>query len=276
MTPDFLNYFCITIQFDMNKHIEQIQTATKDLSQQIVNHPSYKEIKDISGVRTFMEHHIYAVWDFMSLLKALQINLTCTQIPWMPTGSPQVRFLINEIVCGEESDIAYGREGHISHFELYQEAMEQSGASRKGIDELLSAISSGVLVKDAIEQAEIPLAAKSFLNFTFEVIETNKPHIIAAVFTFGREDLIPNMFHTIVGDINERFPNQVDIFKYYLDRHIEVDGDHHSHLALEMVSELCGNDEQKWKEAQEYTIRAMQSRIELWNGVHEAILADAI
>lgn len=260
----------------MNKHIEQIQTATKDLSQQIVNHPSYKEIKDISGVRTFMEHHIYAVWDFMSLLKALQINLTCTQIPWMPSGSPQVRFLINEIVCGEESDIAYGREGHISHFELYLEAMEQSGASRTGIDELLHAISSGISVSDAIHQAEIPQSAKNFLNFTFEVIATNKPHIIAAVFTFGREDLIPNMFHTIVGDINERFPNQVDIFKYYLDRHIEVDGDHHSHLALEMVSELCGNDEQKWQEAQEYTLRAMQSRIELWNGVHEAIVAETI
>ena len=260
----------------MNKHIEDIQTATEELRQQIVNHSAYKEINDISGVRTFMEHHIYAVWDFMSLLKALQIKLTCTQIPWLPTGSPQVRFLINEIVCGEESDIAYGKEGHMSHFELYLEAMEQSGASRKGIDDLLTFVGSGISVTEAIERVDIPQSAKSFLNFTFEVIATDKPHIIAAVFTFGREDLIPNMFHTIVGDINERFPNQVDVFKYYLDRHIEVDGDHHSHLALEMVSELCGTDEQKWKEAHEYTIRALQSRIELWDGVNEAILETTI
>lgn len=261
---------------DMNKHIENIQAATEELRQQIVNHPAYKEINDISGVRTFMEHHIYAVWDFMSLLKALQIKLTCTQIPWVPTGSPQVRFLINEIVCGEESDIAYGKEGHMSHFELYLEAMEQSGASRKGIDDLLALVGNGIPVTEAIEKVNIPQVAKNFLNFSFEVIATDKPHIIAAVFTFGREDLIPNMFHTIVGDINERFPNQVDVFKYYLDRHIEVDGDHHSHLALEMVSELCGSDEQKWKEAQEYTIRALQSRIELWNGVNAAILAETV
>lgn len=260
----------------MNKHIEQIQTVTEDLRQQIVNHPSYKSINNIEGIQTFMEHHIYAVWDFMSLLKALQINLTCTQIPWMPTGSPQVRFLINEIVCGEESDIAYGKEGHVSHFELYLDAMEQSGASRTGIDELLNLVTQGISVTEAIEKADIPEAAKNFLNFTFEVIATNKPHVIAAVFTFGREDLIPNMFHTIVGDMNKRFPNQVDVFKYYLDRHIEVDGDHHSHLALEMVSELCGNDEQKWQEAKEYTLRALQSRIELWNGVQEAIEATVV
>jgi len=259
----------------MNTHIQKIQTTTETLRAQIVNHPSYKHITDLNGVRTFMEHHIYAVWDFMSLLKTLQIKLTCTTLPWMPTSSPQVRFLINEIVCGEESDIAYGREGHMSHFELYIEAMQQSGASTSGIDELLKLITNGMSVEEAIETAAIPEAGKNFLRFTFEVIATDKPHVIAAVFTFGREDLIPNMFHTIVGDINERFPNQVDIFKYYLDRHIEVDGDHHSHLALEMVSELCGTDETKWQEAQAYTKLALESRIELWNGVLDAIQVPA-
>lgn len=255
----------------MNAHIQRIQTSTEALRAQIVNHPSYKEITDLNGIKTFMEHHIYAVWDFMSLLKALQIKLTCTSLPWMPTSSPQVRFLINEIVCGEESDIAYGREGHCSHFELYLEAMEQSGASCVGINQLLGLVSKGMSIEKAIEQSDIPEVGKDFLRFTFEVINTDKPHVIAAVFTFGREDLIPNMFHTIVGDINERFPNQVDIFKYYLDRHIEVDGDHHSHLALEMVTELCGNDQIKWDEAEAYTKRALESRIALWNGVLDAI-----
>jgi len=255
----------------MNKHIQEIQSASAALSEQIVNHPAYKSINDIEGIQTFMEHHIYAVWDFMSLLKALQIQLTCTTLPWVPVGSAKARFLINEIVCGEESDIAFEREGNVSHFELYLEAMAQSGASTAGIDDLLKKVVNGMSVEEAIATSHIPEAGKAFLRFTFEVIDTKKPHVIAAVFTFGREDLIPNMFHTIVSDVHERFPDQVSIFKYYLDRHIEVDGDHHSHLALEMVSELCGNDEQKWQEAKEYTLRALQSRIELWNGVQEAI-----
>jgi pyrroloquinoline quinone (PQQ) biosynthesis protein C len=260
----------------MNKHIQDIQTASAELSQQIVNHPAYKSINNIEGIQTFMEHHIYAVWDFMSLLKSLQIQLTCTTLPWVPVGSAKARFLINEIVCGEESDIAFEKEGNISHFELYLEAMAQCGASREGIDQLLEKVIAGTSIEDAIASSDIPECGKSFLRFTFEVIDTKKPHVIAAVFTFGREDLIPNMFHTIVNDINERFPNQVSIFKYYLDRHIEVDGDHHSHLALEMVSELCGDDDQKWEEAKTYTLRALQSRIELWNGVKEAIEANTV
>lgn len=255
----------------MNSSIERIQSATAAIRAQIVNHPSYNTIQNLADVKTFMEYHIYAVWDFMSLLKSLQRQLTCTDVPWVPVGAPQVRYLINEIVCGEESDVAYGKNGHASHFELYLEAMAQSGASRTGIAELLSLLESGKPIDQAIEIATIPAHAKDFLRFTFEVIATRQPHIIAAVFTFGREDLIPNMFHTIVSDLNERFPDQIDIFKYYLDRHIEVDGEHHSHLALEMVTELCGNDAKKWEEAETYVLRALESRSHLWDGVALAI-----
>lgn len=255
----------------MNAHIKKIQEATAELQQKIINHPTYKAIKTIDDVKHFMEHHIYAVWDFMSLLKSLQSSLTCTQVPWFPVGSAKVRFLINEIVCGEESDVAFQREGNISHFELYLEAMAQIGASRESIDLLLQQLQAGVPLHTAIAQSNIPEHAQRFLNFTFEVIATNKPHIIAAVFTFGREDLIPNMFLSIVNDINEQFPDQIATFKYYLDRHIEVDGDHHSHLALEMVSELCGDDNEKWEEAKSYVLRSLESRIILWDGVLKAV-----
>lgn len=261
----------------MNPHISQLQSKTASLSDTIVQHAAYTAINNLEDVRIFMEHHIYAVWDFMSLLKALQRELTCTDIPWMPVGDGNLRYLINEIVTGEESDRAFEDGGsHKSHFELYLEAMQQCGASTKGIDGLFTFLAQGKTITEAIELAEMPEAAKQFLQFTFEVIATGKPHIIAAVFTFGREDLIPNMFHTIVGDINNHFPNQVEIFKYYLDRHIEVDGDHHSLLALQMVETLCGNDDTKWNEAQFYVERALKSRIALWDGVLATIQAAAI
>lgn len=254
----------------MNSYIEQIRISTEDLREQIVHHPSYSAIKDMEDIKVFMEHHIYAVWDFMSLLKALQISLTSTSIPWLPVGNPDVRYLINEIVTGEESDV--DQQGNrMSHFELYLQAMEQCGADTSSISRLLDQIRAGYTFAKAAPGMDIPGKALDFMKFTFEVIETGKPHVIAAVFTFGREDLIPHMFHTIVGDLNERFPGQVSIFKYYLDRHIEVDGDHHSQLALEMVSELCGNDNKKWEEAEAYVSRALQSRISLWDGVLETL-----
>lgn len=251
----------------MRPEIQKIQTSLNPIREQIVNHETYKAIKSLDDLKVFMEHHIYAVWDFMSLLKSLQNLLTCTQVPWVPQGNPQARYLINEIVCGEESDIAYGKPGHLSHFELYVEAMQQIGASTAGIDAVLAELGRGSSIDEVLKMDVIPNHAQDFLRFTFDVIATQKPHIIAAVFTFGREDLIPKMFHTIVQDMHTQFPEQVDIFKYYLDRHIEVDGDHHGHLALEIITELCGEDATKWHEVETYAIRSLEARNHLWNGV---------
>jgi pyrroloquinoline quinone (PQQ) biosynthesis protein C len=95
--------------------------------------------------------------------------------------------------------------------------------------------------------------------------------VLSAIFTFGREDLIPDMFMALVNDLNQRFPEKIAAFKYYLDRHIEVDGDHHSHLALQMTAELCGNDENKWEEATQASMEALRLRNNLWTGVLDEI-----
>src|SRR5690606_15785274 len=81
--------------------------------------------------------HVYAVWDFMSLLKALQINLTCTTTPWIPIGNPQIRYLINEIVLAEETDIDQAG-NRLSHYEMYIDAMKDLGANISHIEGLIN------------------------------------------------------------------------------------------------------------------------------------------
>ncbi|MGV3547297.1 MAG: DUF3050 domain-containing protein [Pedobacter sp.] len=258
----------------MNSQIEKINLATADLKAHIVNHKVYTQISDLPALRIFMEHHIYAVWDFMSLLKALQISLTCTTLPWFPVGNAKTRQLINEIVAGEESDL--DEKGNIkSHFELYVDAMEQVGANTQPIKKFISALQSGASFQNAYEVANVPLAAQQFMDNTFAIINAGKNHATAAAFTFGREDLIPNMFHTMVNDLNSKHPERVTIFKYYLDRHIEVDGDHHSHLALEMTSELC-HTTTPWDEASATVREALQQRINLWDAALMEIENSAI
>lgn len=255
----------------MNKHIEKIERTIEPLRQQIINHPVYDAMKDIDDLKTFMQYHVFAVWDFMSLLKALQNNLTCTSIPWFPKGDAETRHLINEIVLGEESDL--DAEGNRkSHFELYLDAMQQCGADTKQIAIFIASLKETGDFNLAFDTARIAPEVKHFVEFTFEIINSKRDHLQSAIFTFGREDLIPGMFRSIVDDIDKNFPNSVSIFKYYLERHIEVDGDHHSHLALQMTSNLCGDDEQVWKEAENAIIKSLQMRIELWNGVHKQIL----
>lgn len=252
--------------------IERLKAGIEPLRKQLIEHPLYKHINSLDELSVFMEHHVFAVWDFMSLLKSLQQKLTCTTVPWMPIGSANTRYLINEIVTGEESDIdEHGN--RTSHFELYLKAMEQAGSSANAINDLFDELNYGKQVDEALIIANIPKAARKFVQHTFDVIETNKSHIIAAVFTFGREDLIPGMFINIVKELNEQLPGKVETLLYYLQRHIEIDGDHHSNLAYEMTAELCGDDDQKWQEAFIAVIEALTVRIALWDGILAAIKA---
>ena len=85
--------------------LHQVLQKIGPLQEKIVNHPLYSHIQRPIDLHRFMEHHVFAVWDFMSLLKALQIKLTGTNLPWVPVGDPEIRYLINEIVLAEETDL---------------------------------------------------------------------------------------------------------------------------------------------------------------------------
>ena len=259
----------------MNEHIKKIQKNIEPLRQEIINHKVYSVINDLDSLKLFMQFHVYAVWDFMSLLKSLQNNLTCTSVPWFPKGSAETRHLINEIVVGEESDVDLDG-NRKSHFELYIDAMNQCGANTQSIEQFIAELKISQDFFKAFSISKTPLAASEFVNFTFKIINSEKAYLQSAIFTFGREDLIPGMFMSIINDIHKNFPNDISIFKYYLERHIEVDGDHHSNLALQMTSNLCGEDEDKWKEAEQATIESLKKRIALWDGVYEQITLKSI
>jgi len=255
----------------INSQIARIQTVIEPLRQEIINHKVYSVINDIEDLKIFMQYHVYAVWDFMSLLKSLQIGLTSTTTPWFPVGNANTRYLINEIVTGEESDVD-GNGIRKSHYEMYLEAMNQCGADTTAVNKFTDALKATGSFDTAYKTADVPKEAREFMDFSFEVIDGKLSHLQSAAFTFGREDLIPNMFVSIVRDLNQKFPGELSLIKYYLERHIEVDGDHHSHLALEMTAELCGENEAYWKAAEEISLGALQQRINLWNGVYDEIV----
>lgn len=254
----------------MNERILQLKAKIEPLRKEIVDHKVYNLIQDIDDLKIFMEYHVFAVWDFMSLLKSLQNFLTCTSIPWFPVGSAETRFLINEIVVGEESDLD-SEAIRKSHFELYLDSMIQCGADTDQIVLFINYLKRTKNLEESLKKSHVPLEVSDFVDFTFKVIDSQKSYLQSAVFTFGREDLIPDMFHSIVSDIYKNFPEKVSVFKYYLERHIEVDGDHHSHLALEMTANLCGDNDEFWEEAEFVTIEALKMRIKLWDGVYREI-----
>ncbi|MBO0331034.1 DUF3050 domain-containing protein [[Muricauda] lutisoli] len=249
---------------------ENLQQELGSLREQLKNHPLYAQLESVSDIKTFMESHVYAVWDFMSLLKALQQHLTCVGLPWHPEKDTSVARFINEIVLEEESDFNEKGEAK-SHFEMYLDAMQEVHADTEKVRAIISSFTDLETVSTKIEAAELNQAEKNFLQFTFEVINSQQPHLIAAAFTFGREDLIPDMFLGIIEQSGEHGAGKYKKLEYYLKRHIELDGDEHGPLALRMIKALCGSDDQKWNDVLEYSKQALHYRIELWDSIAEKL-----
>lgn len=253
-------------------NIQQINLLIQEDRNKLLNHSLYNKIVNIDHLQKFLEGHVYAVWDFMSLLKALQQKLTCTTTPWFATENPETRYLINEIVLAEESDLAIDG-SRLSHFEMYIDAMESSEANTQIVLSFIKEVKKGSSIFEVIENSNLHKNIKSFLNFTFKVIENGKSHEIAAAFTFGREDLIPDMFTQILKNFQINFPEK-DLSKliYYFERHIELDADEHGPMAFKMIDYLCGNDEEKWNDVLLISKEALNKRYLLWNAIEEQIM----
>jgi hypothetical protein len=240
----------------------ELISSLTPMQEKLGEHPLYRSITSLDALQLFMQSHVYAVWDFMSLLKALQRELTCVTLPWVPSADPVSRRLINEIVLGEETDEYEGQP--LSHYELYLHAMQSCGADIAPMQALLAALAGGTSLDETLNA--IPSEAAAFVRTTFEIIATGEPHRIAAAFTFGREDLIPDMFTQFVRNLDSELPGQIAPFRFYLERHIELDGDEHGPKALAMVNHLCTTPEH-WTEAAETAAHALQARISLWDGI---------
>ena len=232
-------------------------------------HPIFSEITSLSVLRRFMETHVFAVWDFMSLTKRLQQELTCVRLPWLPPTDPHAARLINEIVLGEESDDRPAQ-GHYSHFELYLDAMREVGASTVAVERFVALQQEGVSYDVALRSVEVDPAAAQFVRHTLHTALHAPSHSVAAAFLHGRESVIPQMFQRILDDWDIGI-DQAPTFRYYLQRHIEVDSEDHGPAAQKLLARLVDGDPQREEDVYASALAAVESRIALWDGLRQSM-----
>lgn len=251
-------------------NLPELKRRITPLRQSLLEHPIYFDLERPAALRRFMQYHVFAVWDFMSLLKSLQRRICPDQVPWLPAASTEGARLVNEIVLAEESD-EDGQGGFASHFELYHRLMRRFGADTSVIDRFLGRLNAGDGIHQAMERAELPESIRRFVGHTFALIEQGELWEIASAFTFGREDLLPDVFQRIVERLGATGEGGLDDFRFYLERHIALDGDEHGPMASRLVSGLCGSDPARWQAAQQAAVSCLEARLELWNAIHAAI-----
>jgi hypothetical protein len=246
--------------------LEHVLANVQHLRDRLVGHRLYAQLDSPEAVRVFMEHHVFAVWDFMSLAKALQRRLTSVNVPWTPRGDRASRRFINEIVLSEESDDD-GRGGFTSHFELYLDAMRQSGASTDCIDAFLDLLGRGESVNEALEHSGAPAAARAFVRSSFRAIASGSLPAVAAAFTLGREDVIPDMFRALVVRLGDESPGRFERLRQYLERHVDMDENRHAPMARGLLVATCGDEPKHWTDAEAAAKQALEARLDLWDGV---------
>jgi len=232
------------------------------------DHPVYAAVSTVEDLRLFMQHHVYSVWDFMSLIKYLQATIAPTNYPWTPKGDGDVRRFINELVLEEESDQAGESEHFSSHYELYLGAMEEIGADTSVMRRFVDTVASNGL-EQAMALKDIPAPSAAFTRTTFRFIDSGRPHEVAAALALGREHIIPSMFRAILDRIGVT-PTEAPTFHYYLNRHIHLDEDFHAPLSLRLLNSLCRN-EQAQQQAINAATRAVSARVAFWDGVYEQL-----
>ena len=214
-------------------------------------------ITSIADLRLFMEHHVFAVWDFMLLLKTLQQHLAPSGVPWVPPSHPEIAGLVNSLVAEEECDLLPENLGgplHLSHFAIYRRAMVEIDANTAVIDAVLQQAWRGDLA-GAVRHRDIPAPAAHVRRSTQELISSGEVHALAAAFAYGRELLVPDLFR---GLLDRLIVSELSCptLRLYLERHIALDGDSHGPLAETMVLTLAGSDL-----AAHQTVNAVRSRV---------------
>jgi hypothetical protein len=243
-----------------NGHLGALRAA-------LLEHPIYTQVDSVADLRRFMEDHVFAVWDFMSLLKRLQQDMTCVTVPWFPADNAKAARLINDIVIGEESDV--GPDGsYVSRLSLYLRAMREIGAITRQFEKFRSLVLVGVPVEAALTRIGAPPHVQAFVAHTIRLANSGSTEEVLAAFFYGREDIIPGMFRRLLNTLYgaKHDDDRLRHFIYYINRHIELDGDSHGPMGRELLEDLLASSPHSVERARRAACSSIKARIGLWNG----------
>jgi hypothetical protein len=247
--------------------VQALRAEIAELSRAVAQHRLFTRMVTVADVRVFMAHHVWAVWDFMSLVKSIQREIAPARAPWVPPADTASARLINELVLGEESDD--GPDGEpLSHFAIYLRAMAEAGAAVAPINDFVAQLTAGAAWRTALGDSRAPAAAKAFVRTTLEVCEGPLSGRVAA-FTLGREEIIPAMFTGVVNALAGA--GDLCRFKWYLDRHIVVDGDRHGPMAAALFARICAVDAATHEASLTVARNVLAARLALWDAAAIAI-----
>ena len=179
----------------------KLKNAIETETISLYNHTLYSSIKNSDHIRIYMHNQVWCVWDFMTLVKSIQLKLMPPSILWQPPKYPTLGAYIYEVLLTEETDNSIRQNENASHFQTYLEAMKQSKVDTKSIDKFISLLLKGKDFDTAIKNCGVHKEAKEFVENTYG-FANSALHIATSVFCLSREGVIPGMFNSLLSNLN--------------------------------------------------------------------------
>jgi hypothetical protein len=261
------------IMKDSQYLFRQFLTEVRPHQQVLAKHQLYGQLTTRTALRTFMQMHVFAVWDNMMLLKTLQQRLTCVTTPWLPPSDPIAARLINEIILDEETE-SFGNGEYLSHVQFYLTAMSDLGAQTQPIQQLINLLRSGMELEEALTRGAIVPSASAFVWTTWQICQGSTAGIVAA-FLSGREEISPPMFANLLDQLDvveQSFVSQNDSWcsdrlREYCQHHVGLDEAQHIPIAKKLLYRICGQNLEAWQQATTAAIATLVARQQLWDEI---------
>jgi Protein of unknown function (DUF3050) len=177
-------------------------------------------------------------------------------------------------VIGEETDVDPDG-SYVSHLDLYLRAMAEVGASTRQFETFRSLTQAGTSVEAGMVRTGVPPHVRSFVAHTLTLAQSGSTEEVLAAFFYGREDIIPEMFGRLQKTVlsTKHDEDRLRYFIYYVERHIELDGDSHGPMGRELLEGRVADSPQRNEWALRAACNSIQARIELWNGTLSTLRA---
>jgi radical SAM protein with 4Fe4S-binding SPASM domain len=220
----------------------------------VVSHGVYAAASSPAVLRAFMESHVFAVWDFLALLRRLRGEIS----------QPASSGYLEEVLRAEESDLwEDGRSA--SHLDRYLEAMEEVGADTALFRAFQSRLAAGDAPDVALEAVGAPWPVRHFVSDTLSWASNGDLAEVAAVYLYSREDVLPEIYQRLLTVCEGQ--GEASRLVEYLERHLARYGEDTASQAKHIMDQITGQDPKVWDRAALAAERALLARKALWDGI---------
>ncbi len=278
----------VTLSTQQLERIARMEKRVAPLRMWLESHKLHEALGgDVDDLRKFAEIHVWCVWVMMSMLKAFQVELATKEtLPWIPSSDgrkkEKLARMVNEMALRYQYWVVDEKTGKTTtNFEMYLQAMAQLGCDSAEITSFLSflhksarcGLPCAASMEAALRFCAMPRGVAGVLRYCFALIQSRQLHRLAASFAFVRnKSSVVSALLATLDKARAEEGQDFDLYRRWLERFAGLLDHNFAPLAFQILVELCGDDEAKWREVEQTAAESLQVQRIFFDDVYNELI----